>query len=163
MVTRKIRVTRRFSFISFIEINKKNKWMEYLSRLVGGYLVSCKLLLWSGLMVLSGDTLSNCCGFNSSCDLHLPYLYIPDFKYQLQKTLFVEKNDWVKNRPFFITENFLGILIRVCAEPMRRSYDFLSVTLAIVGSTSGRCYFLQQCRCQWVCVLSGLVVTCVKS
>ena len=65
-----------------------------------------------------------------------------------------KKNDWLKNRQlFFITENFLGILNRLCAEPIRRSHDFLILTLAIVGSTSGSCYFLLQCRCLWVCVL----------
>ena len=60
---------------------------------------------------------------------------------------------------FLITENFLGILGRLCAEPMRRSHGFLSLTLTVVGSTSGSCYFLLQRRCLWVCVL---VVKCVK-
>ena len=56
--------------------------------------------------------------------------------------LLVEKKyDWLKNRLFFITENVLGILDRLCAELMRRSYDFLSLTLTVVGSTSGSCYF----------------------
>ena len=64
---------------------------------------------------------------------------------------------------YFITENFLGILDILCAEPMCRSHDFLSLTLAVVGSTSGRCYFLLQCRCWLVCVLCVLVVRCVKS
>ena len=64
---------------------------------------------------------------------------------------------------FFITENFLGILDRQCVEPMCRSHDFLSLTLAVVGSTSGSCYFLIQCWCLWVCVLCVLVVRCVKS
>ena len=70
--------------------------------------------------------------------------------------------DW-KIDLFFIIENFLGILNRVCAEPMHRRHDFLSLTLAGVGSTSGRCYFLQQCWCLSVCVLCVLVVRCVKS
>ena len=96
VVARKIRLTRRFSFSSFIEINKIKKRMKYLSRLTGGYLVGGKRLLWSGLTVLSGDALSDVCGFNCLCDLRLPWLYIPDFKHQLQKTLFVEKNDWLK-------------------------------------------------------------------
>ena len=64
---------------------------------------------------------------------------------------------------FFITENFLGILDRLCAEPMCRSHDFLSLTLAVVRSTSGSCYFLLQYPCLWVCVLCVLVVRCVKS
>ena len=131
------------------------------SRLKGGYLVGGKRLLWSGLTVLSGDTLNDSWEFNSSCDLRLPYLHIPNFKHR--ETLFVKKNDWLKNRPFFITENFLGILNRVCTEHMRRSHDFLSWTLAIVGSTSGRCYFLWQCQCLLVCVLCVWVVRCVKS
>ena len=71
--------------------------------------------------------------------------------------------DWLKNRPSFITENFLGILNRLCTEPTHRSNDFLSLTLAVVGSTSGSCYFLLQCRCLSVCVLRVLVVRCVKS
>ena len=74
-----------------------------------------------------------------------------------------KKNDWLKNWPFFIIENFLGILKRLCAEPMRRNHDFLSLTLAIVGSTSGSCYFLLQCRCLSVCVLCVLVLRCVKT
>ena len=64
---------------------------------------------------------------------------------------------------FFITENFLGILDRLWAEPMRRSHAFLSLTLAVVGSTSGSCYFLLQCRCLSVSVLCVLVVSCMKS
>ena len=81
-----------------------------------------------------------------------------------QKILLVEKkkNDWLKNRPFFITENFLGILDRLCAEPMRRSRDFFRLTLAVVGSTSGSCYFLLPCQCRSVYVLCVLVVRSVK-
>ena len=62
-----------------------------------------------------------------------------------------------------MTENFLGILNRLCVEPRRRSHDFLSLTLAVVRSTSGNCYFLLQCRCLSICVLCVLVVRCVKS
>ena len=62
-----------------------------------------------------------------------------------------KKNHWLKNRSFFITENFLGILDRLCAEPMRRSHDFLSLTLAIVGSTSDSCYFLLQSMSVGLC------------
>ena len=38
-----------------------------------------------------------------------------------------------------------------------------NVKLAVVGSTSGGCYFPLQCRCLWVCVLCVLVVRGVKS
>ena len=58
---------------------------------MGSYLVGGEQLLWSGLTVLLNDALSDDRGFNYSCDLHLPYLYIPDFKHRLQKILFVEK------------------------------------------------------------------------
>ena len=79
-------------------------------------------------------------------------------KYHLWK-----KHDSLKNRLFFITENFLGILNRLCAETMHRSHDFLNWMLAIVGSTSGRCYFLQQCQCLSVfCVFLLLDVWSVK-
>ena len=65
--------------------------MEYLSRLTGGYLVDGKRLLLSGLTMLTGDALSDGWQFNCSCDLRLPYLYIPDFKHRLQKTLLWKK------------------------------------------------------------------------
>ena len=106
-------------------------------------------------MTLSGQPV-----IQLACDFCLAYLYFPtsNRKYNLWK-----KNDWLKNKPFFIRENFLGILDRLCTEPMRRSHDFFSLTLAIVGSTSGCCHFLLQCRCLWVCVLCVLVVRCVKS
>ena len=99
-----------------------------------------------------------------ACNLCLAYLYLPNFKHRLQKILLVEKKmiGWKINL-FFITENFLGILDRLCAEPMCRSHHFLSLTLAVDGSTSGSCYFLLQCRYLWVCVLCVLVVRCVKS
>ena len=136
------------------------------------YLASWRAVIWSGANSCF-DLVWQCCqvalsamagGFNCPCDFHLPYLYIPDFKHQLQKTLFVgKKNDWLKNRPFFITENFLGILNWVCTEPMRRSHDFLNLTWAIVRSTSGKCYFLLQYQCLSVSVLCVLVVRCVKS
>ena len=64
---------------------------------------------------------------------------------------------------FLITESFLWILDRLCAEPMRRSHDFLSLTLAVVGLTFDSSYFLLQSRCLSVCVLCVLVVWCVKS
>ena len=78
-----------------------------------------------------------------------------------ENTIWGKKNYWLKNWPFFIIENFLGILNRLCTEPMRRSNDFL--TMNVVGSTSGSCYFLPRCRCLSVCVLCVLVVMCVKS
>ena len=109
---------------------------------------------------LSDEALRDSCGFNShvtsACLIYIfPTLNTGSRNYSLWK-----KNDWLKNRPFFITENFLGILNRVCVEPMCWSHDFLSLTLAVVESTSVRCYFLHQCRCLSVCVL---VVRCVKS
>ena len=137
---------------------------EIPGRLTSGYLVGSKQLLWSGLTVLSGDVLSDGRRFNCPCDLRLPYLYLPDLKHRLQKIQFVKKKKMIgwKIDLFFITGNFLGILNRLCAEPMRRSHDFLSLTRPVVGSTSGRCYFLQQYRCLLVCVLCVLVVRCVK-
>ena len=117
VLPRKIRLTRRFSL--FRLFNKWNKQVGGISsRLTGSYLVGSKRLLWSGLMVLLSDALS---------DGRLPYLYVPNFKQHLQKILFVEKNDWLKNRPFFIAENFLEILNRVCTEPMCRNHDFLAI------------------------------------
>ena len=64
----------------------------------------------------------------------------------------------VEKLTFFMAKNFLGILNRVCMEPLRRSHDFLSLTLVVVGSTPGRCYFLQQYRClpaYVLCVVSS--------
>ena len=133
--------------------------MKYLA----GWQVGGEWLLWSDLTVLSGDALSDGWRFHCPCDLRLPYLCVPNFNHQLQKILFVEKNDWLKNSPFFYNWEFSGILNRLCVEPMRRSHDFLNLTLAIVGSTSGSCYFLLQCWCQSVCVLCVLVVRCMKS
>ena len=66
--------TRRFSFISFIEIYKINVRTEYPNRLPGVYPVGGKWLLLSGLIVLLGDALSNGRRFNCSCDFRLPYL-----------------------------------------------------------------------------------------
>ena len=128
---------------------------------MGGYLVDGKQLVWSGW---------RCCWVTLSATVAIQIPVWPPLALficsRLQtpapEILFVEKNDWLKNRSIFITENFLGILNRLCAEPMRRSHDFLSLTLAIIRSTSDRCYFLQQCRCLSVCVLCVLVVWCVK-
>ena len=90
-----------------------------------------------------------------------PIYVFPEI-YGSRKCYLWKKYDWLKNRLFFITENFMGILDRQCMEPMHRSHDFLTLTLTIVGSTSGSCYFLLQCQCLWVCVLFVLVVRCMK-
>ena len=151
VVARKIKLTRRFSL--FCLLNKKiNKRMKYLA---GGRWVSIRdeLLLWSGQTVLSGDTFRRP-AIQLACD----QLMCSWFQTPAPENATSGKNmiGW-KIDFFFITENFLGILDRLCAEPMCRSYDFLSLTLTVVGSTSGSCYFLLQCRCLWVCVLCVLV------
>ena len=38
-----------------------------------------------------------------TCDFCLAYSYLPNFKHQLQKILLVEKNDCLKNKPFFLS------------------------------------------------------------
>ena len=165
VVARKIRLTRRFSLFCLL-INKRNKWMKYLAG-------------WRGVGVVysatSGcfDLVGRCCpvtllgqlAIQLTCDLCLAYLYLPNFKHRLQKILLVEKKKMIgiKISLFYMTENFLGILDRLCMEPMCRSHNFLSLKLTVVRSTSGSCYFLVQCRCLWVCVLCVLVVRCVKS
>ena len=154
VVARKIRLTRRFNLILFIEINKINKPMEYLNQLKGCYLVSSKWLLWSGPAAVD----SIAC-VTSTCPI---YIFLTSNTCPRKHYLW-KKNDWLKNRPFFITENFLGILNRIYTEPMHRSHDFLSLTLAVFGSISSRCYFIQQCQCLSVCVLYVLVVRLVKS
>ena len=136
--------------------------MKYLASWWWGCLFSDERLLWSGQTVLLGYVLRTagdliggwplfglfmCCRFqtptpeNATCG----------------KNMIGWKIDF-----FFLTENFLGILDRLCVEPMHRSHDFLSLTLTVVWSTSGSCYFLLQCRCRWVCVSFVLVVRCVK-
>ena len=108
-------------------------------------------------------TLSGRPAIQLACDHRFPTSNTGSRKYYLWK-----KNNWLKNRPFFITENFQGIMHRLCADPMRRSYDYLSLTLAVVGSTSGSCYFLlvkvnqikklsfmNMCVCLCVCVYEG--------
>ena len=92
----------------------------------------------------------------------LDYYVFPISNTGSKKCYLWKKYDWLKIDFSFITGNFLGIWDRLCMEPMRGSHDFLSLILAIVGSTSGSCYFLLQCRCLSVCVLCILVVTCVK-
>ena len=131
---------------------------------------------WGGVVICSVtsgcfDLVGWCCrvmllgwlAIPLACDLCLAYLCVSDFKHQLQKILLVEKIWLVEKWTFFITENFLGISDILCLEAIHKSYDFLSLTLAVVGSTSGSCYFLQQCQCLRVCVLCVLVVRCVKS
>ena len=137
--------------------------MKYLSGWRWGYLFGDKWLLWYGRAVLSGDALSTD-GDSAACLTSAWPIYMfqtsntGSRKYYLWK-----ENDWLKNRPFFINENFQGILEILCAEPMRRNHDFLSLTRAVVGSTSSSCYFLLQCRCLSVCVLCVLVVRCVEN
>ena len=109
------------------------------------------------LSVTVGD--STAC-VTSACPIYMfPTSNTGSRKYYLWKKMI----GWKIDLFFFITENLLGILDRLCAEPMCRSHDFLSLTLAVVGSTSSNCYFLLQCRCLWACVLCVLVVRFVKS
>ena len=151
MVERKIKLTRRFSFIRLL-----NEWRGGIFSATSGrfdLVWGCcwvTLLPWPGIQRPVWPLLALLI-----CSL----LQTP----APENTICGKKNDWLKNRPFFITENFLGILDRLCAEPMSRSHDFLSLTLAVVGSTCSCCYFLLQCRCLSVCVLCILVVRCVKS
>ena len=134
---------------------------EISGRLVGVvYLAMSGCLIWSDSVIRwrSRDSRRFKGCVTSVCHIYVfPISNTGSRKYYLWK-----EYDWLKNRLFFITENFLGILDRLCMQPMRRSHDFLSLTLTVVGSTSGSCYFLQ-CRCLWVCVLCVLVVRCVKS
>ena len=129
---------------------------------MGGCLFGDKQLLWSGRTVLSGDA------YGTTDDSIGVWPLFGLFMCSRFQTPAPENATRGKNMIgwkidfFFITENFLGILDRLCAEPMRRSHDFLSLTQTVVGSTSGSCYFLLPCRCLWVCVLCVLVVWCVK-
>ena len=138
--------------------------MKYLAGWRGGCLLGNKRLLWSGQTVLSGDALRMTVIQTGVWPLF--GLFISS---QLQTrapentTCGKKMIGWKINLFFFITENFPGILDRLCVEPMHRSHDFLSLTLAVAGSTSGSCYFLLQCQCLCVCVLSALVARCVKS
>ena len=137
--------------------------MDRISSWLMGFIYCDKRLLWSGWTVLSGDALRTV--GDSTGMWPLLGLFISS---QLQtpapeNTTCGKKMIGWKIDLFFITENFLGILDRLCMEPMCRSHDFLSLTLAVFGSTSGSCYFLLQCRCLWVCVLCVLAVRCVKS
>ena len=129
--------------------------------LTGGYLVGGKRLLWSGLTVLSVMLSAR-----ASLPVWPPLALFICFRLWTpapENTICRKKMIGWKNRPFFITENFPGILNKLCMEPIHRSHDFLRLTLAVVWSTSGRCYFLQQCRCLLVSVLCVLVGSCVKS
>ena len=138
--------------------------MKYLAGwLTGGCLFGDKRLLWSSRTVLSGDAFRTADDSTGVWPL-LGLFICSQFQTSApENTTRGKKMIGWKIDLFFITENFLGILDRLCAEPMHRSRDFLSLTLAVVGSTSGSCYFLLQCRCLWICVLCVLVVRCVKS
>ena len=136
--------------------------MKYLAGWRGGCLFGNKRLLWSGWMVL-GDALRT--AGNSTGMWPLLGLFICSWLQTPapENTTCGKKMIGWKIDLFFITENFLGILDRLCTEPMCRSHEFLSLTLAIVGLTSSSCYLLLQFRCLWVCVLCVLVVRCVNS
>ena len=99
VVARKIWLTRRLVYFVYW-INKINKWMKYLAGW-GGCLFSNKWLLWSGWTV-------GWPAIQLLCDLGLAYLCVPDFKHRLHKILLVEKNDWLKNKPFFYNWEFSG-------------------------------------------------------
>ena len=128
------------------------------------YLAGWRAVIWSAASCCC-DLVWRCCRVtlsptaddSTACVTSAFPIYIfPTSNTGSRKYYLWEKNDWLKNRLFFIIENFLGIWNRLCAEPMRRSHDFLSLTLAVVGLTSGRCYFLQQCRCLcFVCFSSS--------
>ena len=137
-------------------INEINKQMKYQA--------SDKQLLWSGWTVLSGNSLRTA-GDLTACETSAWPIYMfptsntRSRKYYLWKKMI----GWKIDQFFFITENFLGILNRLCTELMCRSHDFFSLTPAVIGSTSCSYFFLLQCRCLSVYVLCVLVVRCVKS
>ena len=148
MVARKIRQEDLVYFVYWI--NKINKQMKYLAGWWGGGLSIRRravALIWSDIVIRW------CSRDGRRFHWRVTSVW-PIYMFSTSKKQ--KKYDWLKNSLFFITENFLGILNRQCAEPMLRGHDFLSF-----GSTSGSCYFLQQCRCLWVCVLCVLVVRCV--
>ena len=108
---------------------------EISDRLMGSFLFSDKRLLWSGQTVLSGDALSMARDSTAHVTSVWPiYMFLNSNtgsrKYYSWKKMIGWKIDL-----FFITENFLGILERLCVEPMCRSHDFLGLTLAIVMSS----------------------------
>ena len=123
---------------------------------------------WQVIALIWSDGVVGWCSedgwrFNWHVTSAWPIYIFPTSNTVSRKYYLWKKNDWLKNKPFLITENFLGILDRLCVEPMHRSHDYLSLTQAVVGSTSSSFYFLLQCRCLWVCVLCVLVVRCVKN
>ena len=161
VVARKIRLTRNFVYFVYW-INKINTRMKYLAGWRGRGLFDDERMLWSGRTVLSGDALgaaSNSTGVWPLLDLFM----CSRFQTPAPENTTCGKMIGWKISFFYITENFPWILDRLCTEPMHRNHDFLSLTLAVVGSTSGICCFLLQCRCLWVCVLYVSVVWCVKS
>ena len=136
--------------------------MKYLAGWQGRGLFSDKKLLWSCRTVLSGDALRTDGDSTGVWPLLGRFISSQLQTLAPENTICGKTIGWKINL-FFINENFLGILDRRCAEPIRWSHDFLSLTLAVVKSTSGSCYFLLQCRWLWVCVLCVLVVRCVKN
>ena len=149
MVARKIKLNRRLVYFVYW-INKINKRKKYVAGWRGlSIRRRAVALIWSDGVISwrSRDARQ----FNWRVTSVWPIYTFSTSKTGPRKYYLWKKYDWLKNRLFFITENFLGILDRLCAEPMRRSHDFLSLTLAVVGSTSGSCYFLLRCRCLWVC------------
>ena len=134
MVARKIRLTRRFYFVYWI--NKINKQMKYLAGWWG-------LSIWrQAVALIWSEGVVRWLSFKWRVTSAWPIYMFPTSNTGSRKYYLWKKNDWLKNRPFFITENFLRILDRLCMEPMCRSYDFLCLLLAFGGSTSDRCYFL---------------------
>ena len=126
---------------------------------MGGYLFSNKRLFWSGLTMLLGDTLRTA-GDITTCVTSAYPIYMFLTSNTGSKKYYLWKKKWlIEKLTFFYNWEFSGILNRLCMEPIRRSYDFLSLTLAVVASTSGNCYFLLQCRCQSVYVLCVFVVS----
>ena len=158
VVERKIRLNN----IIIYWINKINKRMKYMScwlAVIWSAASGCFDLVWRCYRV----TLSAMTRFQISVWPPLALFIRSRLQTPAPENSICGKKKWLKNRPFFITVNFLGILKSLCTEPMRRNHFFLSLTLAVIGSTSGRCHFLQQCRCLFFCVLCVLVVRYVKS
>ena len=86
-------------------------WWEVLWSTIG------KQLLWSGLIVLLGDALSDSdstAHVTTTCPIHI----FPTSNTSTRKHHLWKKNYWWKNRLFFITENFLGIL-KIMASALR--------------------------------------------
>ena len=120
VVARKIRLTRRFSFISFIEINKINQRMEYLSRLTGRYLVDGKRLLCRvTLSETAGDSTAR---VTSAC--HIYIFPTTDTGYRKH---YLWKKKWLVEKKTFFFYNWEFSGDRVCAEAMLFSVWHLSL------------------------------------